>query len=322
MERRLVPVNAVLDLALADGLNPAPLAAAGWSVAALEVPARIGSETVVCDVVLFNPEASHLLAVEAKSGANLEAEQGRRLTALTPELLIVAGGITVPKPVPLRCEVLYACLAENADRIALGADEAGLRVPILAVSKRDARLLRPQMASPLLSAALGTPVVRTHPVARIVPFDHESPAEAFDQPVRAELIAAMAQQRSSITIRALTEQAVRHFPLYGRAAQGRLRRNVRDAARRAAEAEPERLRYEPATAVTEERVAIIRSPETFDRRGRTQGYQAVWAGRASRSRRRAEIPGQMDLFSELDEAERVATEEESDNGTEGGGDAE
>ena len=38
-------------------------------------------------------------------------------------------------------------------------------------------------------------------------------------------------------------------------------------------------------------------------------------------RRRAEIPGQMDLFSELDEAERVATEEESDNGNEGDGDA-
>ena len=57
----------------------------------------------------------------------------------------------------------------------------------------------------------------------------------------------MAQGRSSITIRALTEQAVRHYPLYGRAAQGRLLRNVRDAARRAAEAEPERLRFERRT---------------------------------------------------------------------------
>jgi len=221
----------------------------------------------------------------------------------------------------LQCEVLYACLEEHADRIALGADEAGLRVPILAVSERGARLLRPQMASTLLSAALSAPVGWTHPVARVVPFDHESPAEAFDQPVRAELIAAMAQGRSSITVRALTEQAVRHYPLYGRAAQGRLLRNVRDAARRAAEAEPERLRYERGTSVTEERVVILRSPETFDRRGRTQGYQAVWASRASRSRRHDEIPGQIDLFSELDEAERVATEEESDNSAEGGGDA-
>ena len=131
----------------------------------------------------------------------------------------------------------------------------------------------------------------------------------------------MAQGRPSITIRALTEQAVRHFPLYGRAAQRRLLRNVRDAARRAAEAEPERLRYEAATGVTDERVAILRSPETFDRRGRTQGYQAVWGSRVSRTRRQAEIPGQIDLFSELDEAERVATEEESDNSEEGGGDA-
>lgn len=228
----------------------------------------------------------------------------------------------MPQPVPLRCEVRYACLAENADRIALGADEAGLRLPVLAVSERDARLLRPNMASELLSAALGAPVVWTRPVAQIVPFDHESPAGAFDQPVRAELIAAMTQGRSSITVRALTEQAVRHFPLYGRAAQGRLLRNVREAARRAAEAEPERLRYERATGVTEERVAILRSPETFDRRGRTQGYQAVWASRTSRTRRRAEIPGQIDLFSELDEAERVATEEESDNSGEGGGGAE
>jgi hypothetical protein len=321
VESRLVPVNAVLDLALADGLNPAPLADAGWAVSALEVPVRVSGETVVCDVVLFNPLTGHLLAVEAKSGANLEPEQGRRLAALTPELLVIAGGITVPKPVPLRCGVLYACLAENADRICLGAEEAGLRVPVLAVSGLEARLLRPHLADPLLSAALSSPALWTHPIARIVPFDHESPAEAFDQPVRAELISAMAQQRPSITIRALTEQAVRHFPIYGRAAQGRLQRAVRDAARRAAEAEPERFRYERSTGATEERVAVLRSPETFDRRGRTQGYQAVWGSRISRPRRRAEIPGQMDLFFELDEAERVATEEESDNGSEGDGDA-
>jgi hypothetical protein len=150
-------------------------------VAALEVPVRVSGETVVCDVVLFNSQAGHLLAVEAKSGANLEPEQGRRLTALTPQLLVIAGGITVPKLVPPHCEVLYACLADDTDRICLGADEAGLRVPVLAVSGSEARLLRPQMAGPLLSAALGSPAVWTHPIARIVPFDHESPAEAFDR---------------------------------------------------------------------------------------------------------------------------------------------
>jgi hypothetical protein len=114
---------------------------------------------------------------------------------------------------------------------------------------------------------------------------------------------------------------VRHFPVYGRAAQGRLLRGVRDAGRRAAEAEPERFGYERPTGATEERLAVLRSPETFDRRGRTQGYQAVRGSRASRARRRAEIPGQMDLFSELDETERVATEEESGNENDGDGNA-
>jgi hypothetical protein len=189
------------------------------------------------------------------------------------------------------------------------------------VSSHEARLVRPELASPLLSAALSAPAMLPYPLARVVPFDHESPADAFDQPVRAELVAAMAQGRTSVTIRALAELAVRHFPVYGRAAQGRLVRNVRDAARRAADGEPGRLRFEPATGVSEDRVAITRSPEDFDRRGRTQGYQAVWAGRAARSRHRPEIPGQIDLFSEIDEAERAATEEESDNGSEDGGDA-
>jgi hypothetical protein len=135
------PGNAILDLALADGLNPAPLADAGWAVAALEVPVRVSGETVVCDVVLFNPQAGHLLAVEAKSGANLEPEQGPRLAALTRS--------SWSSPGASRCLSLFPalrgpvrCLADNADRICLGADEAGLRVPVLAVSGSEARLLR------------------------------------------------------------------------------------------------------------------------------------------------------------------------------------
>ena len=321
METRLVPVNAVLDLSLPDGLNPAPLAAAGWRVAALEVPVRTAVGTVVCDVVLFDANAGHLLAVEAKSGANIEPNQGRKLAALPPELLVVAGGITVPRAVPLRCEALYVCLEENADRITLGTVDTQLPVSVLAVGGAAARLVRSDYASPQLAAAFPRPVNWTYPIAQIIPFDHESPDKAFDQPVRAELIAAMARGRSHVSIRALAEETVRHFALYGQHARTLLVRKVRDAARRAAAAEPDRLRYERATGTTEDRVAILRSPETFDLRGRTQGYQAIWPVRPRRGRRPAEIPGQIDLFSELDDAERVATEETGDNTDESNDDA-
>jgi hypothetical protein len=128
----------------------------------------------------------------------------------------------------------------------------------------------------------------------------ESPAEAFEQPVRAELISAMAQQRPSITIRALSEQAVRHFPIYGRAAQGRLQRAVRDAARRAAEAEPERFRYDaqPRSPMNESPSCVPLKPSTA-----------------------AAGPRDTRQYGEAVPAERVATEEESDNGSEGDGDA-
>ncbi len=115
MEPRLRPVNAVLDLALADGLNPAPLAGAGWRVTCLEVPVVTELGTVVCDVVLFNETAGHLLVVEAKPGANIDPGQARKLSAIDPQTLIIAGGITVPRAVPLRREAMFACLAENTE---------------------------------------------------------------------------------------------------------------------------------------------------------------------------------------------------------------
>jgi len=307
-----MPINAVLDLALADGLNPAPLAAAGWRAACLEVPVSTEFGTVVCDVVLFNAGTGHLLVVEAKSGANIEEDQARKLVAIEPQALIIAGGITIPQAVQLRCEALFACLARHASRITKGVTAAGLTTPVLTVDANWAKLADPAQASAELAAALSDATVWTHPIARIIPFDHESPAHAFDGPVRAELVAEMARQRPSVTMRALTERVVPHFALYGKRAQGLLVRKVTEAARRATREELERLRFEPGTGTTEPRVVIFRSPEQFDRRGRTQGYQAVFSGRGRR-RPPPQVPGQMDLFAELDQAERVTTEKTGQN---------
>jgi hypothetical protein len=319
LEARLIPVNAVLDLALADGLNPAPLAAAGWRIVGLEIPTVTQAGTVVCDVVLFNESTGHILVAEAKSGANVETEQARKLAVIDPATLVVAGGITVPRPMPLRCEAMFVCLNRYRERVMKGVAAIGLPFPVLAVDVRAARLVNPDAASADLATALGQPIGLSHPVADVIRFDHQSPDEAFDQPVRAELVAEMARGRSAVTVRALAERVTWHFPLYGRRAQGQLVRKVAAAARRAAAQEPGRLRFEPATASTEARVVVLRSPEEFDRRGRTQGYQAVFAGRGRR-RPPPEIPGQADLFSELDEAERVTVDQMGENVMEGGDD--
>lgn len=227
---------------------------------------RTEQGTVVCDVVLFNYLTGHLLVVEAKSGANIEPDQARKLAALDPQALIIGGGITVPRPVPLRSEAMFACLTRNAAHISQGIAVAELTVPVLAIDEQGAALTDPALASLELRSALGNNVCWSHPVARIIPFDHESPDARFDGPVRAGIIAEIARGRPSITVRALTEQVVSHFALYGRRAQGRLVRKVTEAVRRAAAEDPERLRFEPATGTTEPRAVILRSPEGFDRR--------------------------------------------------------
>jgi hypothetical protein len=216
VEPRLIPINAVLDLALADGLNPAPLALAGWRVVCLEVPVLTDLGIVVCDVVLFNDASGHLLVVEAKSGANIEPDQARKLAAVDAQALIIAGGITVPRAVRLFCEPMYVCLEQHAGRIAKGIAAVGLRIPVLAVDETQARLVDPSFASAALAGALGEAVRWTHPIAGIIPFDHESPAAVFDQPVRAELVAAMARNVPSVTIRAMAERVAPHFAIYGR----------------------------------------------------------------------------------------------------------
>jgi hypothetical protein len=64
---------------------------------------------------------------------------------------------------------------------------------------------------------------------------------------------------------------------------------------------------------------IIRSPEQFDRRGRTQGYQAIFTGRSRR--RPPQAPEQLDLFSVLDDAELAASEEVYESGSDSTGNA-
>lgn len=314
MERRLLPVNAVLDLALADGLNPAPFAEAGWQVVGLEVPVRVTGQVVVCDVVLFNEATGRLLAVEAKSGANIEPDQARKLASVDPYDLILAGGITVPRPVTLRAEPLFVCLGEHSRRILRGLAAIGLTAPTLAVGEWSAQLADVDAASPELAAALGEPVRWRYPIAAVIRFDHQSPENVFNQPVRAELVAEMARGHTAITVRALTEHVTPHFAMFGRRAQGQLVRKVSSAARRAAEADPERLLFQPQTQTTEARVLIARSPEDYDRRGRTQGYQALFGERVRRQPL-PEASGQLelDLFSALEEAERAAAEDVSES---------
>jgi hypothetical protein len=80
----------------------------------------------------------------------------------------------------------------------------------------------PTVASAELAGALGESVTLTRSIASVIPFDHESSDASFDSPVRAELVAAMAQGRQAVSVRSLTEAVVWHYSMYGQRARGLL----------------------------------------------------------------------------------------------------
>ncbi|MYX95678.1 hypothetical protein GT045_12860 [Streptomyces sp. SID486] len=267
---------------------------------ALEVPLSTGANnSVVPDVVLFHDMAAHIVLCEAKSGANVEVEQARRYGAVTPERVVQATAVNLPHAVKPSMEVLYLGLEEHAERLALSLDSAGVGYPLVAVSDKLIRLVTPERASEHLKAGLPRRGVELlAPPITYIPYDHESDDSEFIAPVRSHLVKAAALGESSVTVRRLAEDCCRYYAFYGRAARGQLLRKVSAAARQIARDYPDTFQCSLSPGRDDTIVRILRTPEAFDARGRTQAYQAL--SRRSRSRQRLQPdPNQLDLLQEL-----------------------
>jgi len=78
VERRLVPVNALIALCTPGDVYPSPLADTGYHLGGIEIPVAVGGSKVVIDAVVFRPDRNIVLACEAKSGAKVDEDQARR----------------------------------------------------------------------------------------------------------------------------------------------------------------------------------------------------------------------------------------------------
>ncbi|GAB2961360.1 hypothetical protein GCM10027075_71350 [Streptomyces heilongjiangensis] len=195
-------------------------------------------------------------------------------------------------------EVLYLGLDEHAERLALSLSAAEVAYPLLTTSDKMIKLLRPDQASDHLVASLqadGVDLIA--PPTTYISYDHESDDDEFDNPVRRELVKAAALGDSAVTVRRIAEGCCRYFAFYGGAARRQLLRKVGGAARRIAQEHPETYQCSLGPGGDDTIVHILRTPEDFDARGRTQAYQAL--SRRSRSRRPRTDPNQLDLLQEL-----------------------
>lgn len=302
MENRLVPINTLLALLRPNDINPPALADAGFQLAGLEIPARGTEGSVVIDALLLHAETSHLVQVEAKSGANVENVQAVRYGTVRVQDVVQSAYVTLPARTPPTSETVYICLAEHYDRVRLGLDKLGLSYPIMKISPGSLALDHADTASSQLAQAFaGGHVPLAGPPPRLIPFDEDSDVEIIKPRVLAVLVEAMSHRLTELTLHSLAERATPHYGIYGRRAQGQIKRKIAEAARGVAAAEPLNFAYVPANSSRDALVKILRTPEANDPRGRTQAYQAV--GRESiagkRRKTRPEIPGQIDLLAEL-----------------------
>ncbi len=298
--RKLLPINALLGLCTPYDINPASFAEAGFRVVALEVPLSCGeNSSVIPDAVLFHDIAAHLVLFESKSGPNVEADQARRYGLVTPRQVIQATSINLPRAHTPTLEVAYLGLEEHTERLLLSLASAEVDYPLVTASDKSIRLVTPERASEHLRAGFpprGVELVA--PPTTYIPYDHESDDSEFLAPVRSLLVKAAALGETSVTVRRLAEDCCRYYAYYGKAARRQLQSKVDRAARQVARESPESFRCSLGPGKDDTIVQVLRTPEAFDARGRTQAYQAM--SRRTRSRARLQPdPNQLDLLQEL-----------------------
>ncbi len=228
VEDRLIPINALLGLLLPNDVNVPSLARAGFRLAGLEVPVTAApGASVIIDAVLVHVDTNHLVAVESKSGPNVEPDQAEKYGQLSASAVVQAAYVSLSVRVRPTIETVYLCLAAHSDRIRLGLATLGLTYPLIAASEASVVLDLAQSASPQLQAAFpANKIELAGPPPRLIQFDQDSEIDVIKPRVLAELVAAMTHRTPQISLASLSERATPHYPLYGRAAQGKLRRKV------------------------------------------------------------------------------------------------
>ena len=316
MEDHLIPVNAVVAMYTTTQTSwPRPFHDAGYRLEGLEFPLEVSdSERVVPDAVGFNRNINGFLLHEAKGGSNIENDQARRYSRVAAETLVRVLGVTVESPLPLKLQTSYACLRAAEDRILQGLESVGMEVPVLSFGSDDVRAVGGSFEDPALSAAFASPVPLPGPPPGIITLDANSPNGAFDRVVFPSLVAAASLGMESISVSALTEQAVSHYAIYPGPYKRRLRA-VAAAARRAADDDRDHWEFRGPTGTDDDGLIRIHgSPERTDPRGRTQQYQAIRnrLETSQRGRRRREISGQGVLFGSSDLEEELNRATSSD----------
>lgn len=275
VERRLVPVNAVLALLARDGGWFEDLAEQGFRLHALELDVQSTPGVVRADVVIYRVEPDLLLLVEGKSGGNVVERQARGYDAADVQ------GIRARADLPnelvglpaVEVSPLYVCLEEHRQDIVRSLHALQLEAPVLSVAPGSVVLDGPVPAGlrpfSKQDPSLGLPPAR-------IRLDAESPLEEFMSVLLQRVVAAAVQGHRHLELDAVAGAIFQghwvHMSVQGRRS---VIAKIKSAATQLARGElRDLIRLEGSSAVPH-RVVIADSPASADPRGAPQRWQAL-----------------------------------------------
>jgi hypothetical protein len=290
VEKRLVPLNALIALLEGYGGWPRQFAGDGLELRWLEVPVTTQLGLVTVDVLAYSSTLNLLLPAEVKSGANAEEDQARKYGSMTTTDILRLVTIREARPDETIIEPMYVVLKENQDRVKLGLDGAGISCHLLVIDANEAELICPP-GSRLSPFRVDLP----SPPPKIIPLDADSPAEAYLELSITEVIARAASGQRRIALESILEVINPYWAVTHDAVRGAIKTKTRNALREAFQTEfRDNFAWE-STSSGHGIIQVLRTPADYDPRGRAQGWQAMEkkASRALKRRpRRRVMPGQ------------------------------
>lgn len=148
------------------------------------------------------------------------------------------------------------------------------------------------------------------PPPPVIPLDAGSPAERYLELSIAQIIACAASGQTSISLESVLEAVNHYWAVTQDAVRGAIKNKAKDALKRAFDGEFKDNFALESTSSGHAIIRVLRTPADYDRRGRSQGWQAMQkkAERALRRKPRAKVtPGQVsfeDLGREAEAGER------------------
>lgn len=183
----------------------------------IEQPVTVPKIGVVeADLICLNRAKNHALVWECKSGRTTDSKQAKVYAGIKPEHLQRTGNITFPDPDHASLDVIYCCLAEDAQMITQDLAADGLNFPIISLGAQ-AEVVTGRISDidvhKLFMA--GVPLPPLDLVPRFLLANKHSSKADLSRLVLASLVSLLRLQVSRISARAVLEETFNEWPCMG-----------------------------------------------------------------------------------------------------------